>query len=32
MSKGKRTILALLLSLLTFAAAAWVLSLERGWY
>lgn len=29
---SKRVVLILLLSLLTFAAAAWVLSLERGWY
>lgn len=32
MSKRKRAIFALLLSLLMFVAAAWVLSLERGWY
>lgn len=29
---SKRVIFTLLLSLLTIAAAAWVLSLERGWY
>lgn len=29
---SKRVVLTLLLSLLMFAAAAWVLSLERGWY
>lgn len=28
---SKRVVLILLLSLLTIAAAAWVLSLERGW-
>lgn len=28
---SKRVIFTLLLSALTFAAAAWVLSLERGW-
>lgn len=32
MSKQERVILTLLLSALTIAAAAWVLSLERGWY
>lgn len=29
---SKRVLSVLLLSVLTFAAAAWVLSLERGWY
>lgn len=28
---SKRVVLTLLLSLLMFVAAAWVLSLERGW-
>lgn len=28
---SKSVVLILLLSLLTFAAAAWVLSLEQGW-
>lgn len=32
MSKRTRVILTLLLSLLTIVAAAWVLSLEGGWY